>query len=67
MFTRDGACGNRDTDYPWPKQHIDERAYYVVDCQFVDEQASNAMLEVGCRVYLQVPSSWNGNDVYWMG
>lgn len=33
----------------------------------MDEQASNAMLAPECRVYLQVPGSWNGNDAYWMG
>ncbi|QJI38261.1 hypothetical protein [Pseudomonas sp. ADAK13] len=67
LYTKEKACGHRDTDIPWPKQYIDERAHYGVDCQLMDEQASNAMLEPGCRVYMQVPGSWNGNDVYWMG
>jgi len=58
---------HRDTDIPWPKQYIDERAHYVINCQLMDEQVSNAMQDRGCRVYLQMLGSWNGNDVYRTG
>ena len=67
LYTKAQALRHRDTDIPWPKQYIDERAHYGVDCQLMDEHASNAMLKPGCRVYVQVPRDWNGNDVYWIG
>lgn len=67
LYTKEQATRHRDTDIPWPKQYIDERAHYGVDCQLMDEDASNAMLKPGCRVYVHVPGDWNGNDVYWVG
>jgi hypothetical protein len=57
----------RETDVPWPKAYIDERAHYGVDCQLMKEEASDALLVPGSRVYLHVPRNWNGNDVYWIG
>lgn len=66
LFTKEQACRHRDTDIPWPKDYIDARAHYGVDHQFMDERASDAMLSAGCRVYVQAPGAWNGNDVYWV-
>lgn len=67
LYTQEQATGHRDTDIPWPKDYIDARAHYGVDCQLMDERASDALLVPGCRVYVQVPRDWNGNDVYWIG
>ncbi|MBP0948897.1 hypothetical protein JTA33_00345 [Pseudomonas sp. 20GA0080] len=67
LYTLERATGHRDTDIPWPKDYIDARAHYGVDCQLMDEAASDAMLVHGCRVYVQVPGDWNGNDVFWIG
>lgn len=67
LYTQEQACGHRDTDIPWPKDYIDVRAHYGVDHQVMDEQASDAMLVPDCRVYVQAPGDWNGNDVYWIG
>ncbi|SDJ40288.1 hypothetical protein [Pseudomonas abietaniphila] len=67
LYTQEQACGHRDTDIPWPKDYIDARAHHGVDCQLMDEQANQAMLVPGCRVYVQVCGDWNGNDVYWVG
>ena len=67
LYTQEQACGHRDTDIPWPKGYIDARAHYGVDCQLMDEAASDALLVSGCRVYVQVTGDWNGNDVYWIG
>lgn len=67
LYTLEQATGYRDTDIPWPKDYIEARAHYGVDHQVMNEQASDAMLVPGCRVYLQAPGAWNGNDVYWIG
>ena len=67
LYTAEQATGHRDTDIPWPKDYIDARAHYGVDHQVMDEHASDAMLVLGSRVYVQAPGDWNGNDVYWIG
>jgi hypothetical protein len=67
LFTKEQACNHRDTDIPWPKAYIDVRAHHGVDCQLMDEEANQATLVPGCRVYVQVCGDWNGNDVYWVG
>ena len=67
LFTAEQATSHRDTDIPWPQDYIDARAHYGVDHQVMDEVASDALLTPGCRVYIQVPGDWNGNDVYWIG
>ena len=67
LFTKEQAISHRDTDIPWPKDYIDARAHYGVDCQLMDEAASDVQLVSGCRVYVQAPGDWNGNDVYWIG
>lgn len=67
LFTKEQACSHRDTDLPWPKDYIDQRAHYGVDHQLMEQEASDAMLVQGCRVYVHVTGDWNGNDVYWVG
>lgn len=67
LYTAEQATSHRDTDIPWPRDYIDARAHYGVDCQLMDEAASDSMLVPNCRVYLHVPRDWNGNDVFWIG
>lgn len=67
VFTFEQATRHRDTDIPWPKEHIDEHAHWGVDCQLMDEKANAAALTPGCFVHVQFPGEWNGNDVYWIG
>lgn len=67
LYTMEQATSQRDSDIPWPKDYIDARAHYGVDCQLMDEAASNSLLVPNCRVYLHVPRDWNGNDVFWIG
>ncbi len=67
LFTKEKACSHRDTDIPWPKDYIDQRAHYGVDHQLMEQAASDALLVPGCRVYVHVTGDWNGNDVYWVG
>lgn len=67
VFTQEEALGHRDTDIPWPKDYIDARTHWGVDHQVMEQDASDALLEPGCRVYVHVPGDWNGNDVYWVG
>jgi len=66
LFTFEEACRHRDTDIPWPKEYIDVRAHYGVDCQLMDDDRRIAGLQAGARVYVHVPGDWNGNDVYWV-
>ncbi|GFM83136.1 hypothetical protein PSCICN_38280 [Pseudomonas cichorii] len=63
LFTREQACSHRDTDIPWPKTYVDERAHLGVDFQHIKEVEAERLLVEGCECVLQIQKQWNGNDI----
>ncbi|WP_423812542.1 hypothetical protein [Pseudomonas viridiflava] len=64
LFTADQATSHRDTDIPWPKTYIDERAHLGVDHQYVSKTEAAAKPTEGCQCVLQIQKQWNGNDIF---
>ncbi|MDC3735453.1 hypothetical protein KDL27_06625 [Pseudomonas syringae pv. syringae] len=64
LFTAEHATRHRDTDIPWPKAYIDERAHLGVDHQYVRKTDAAAQPTEGCQCVLQVQQQWNGNDIF---
>ncbi|MBP1086058.1 MULTISPECIES: hypothetical protein [Pseudomonas] len=63
LFTAEQATTHRDTDIPWPKAYIDERAHLGVDHQYISKTDSAAQPTEGCQCVLQIQQQWNGNDI----
>ncbi|KPY58719.1 Uncharacterized protein ALO46_04125 [Pseudomonas syringae pv. solidagae] len=67
LFTAEQAAGHRDTDIPWPKAYIDERAHLGVDHQYISKTDVKAQPTEGCQCVLQIKNQWNGNDIFLLG
>ena len=63
LFTAEQSTNHRDTDIPWPKAYIDERAHLGVDHQYISEIDAAPQLTEGCACVLQIKKQWNGNDI----
>lgn len=66
VFTKDGACDHRDTDIPWPKSYVDERARIGVDHQCVTLSEALEQHPDAAEFYIQKPKTWNGNNLIWL-